>query len=171
MAIVEHTLVPGLLGAPHHRHSREDEISCVLEGELTVGIESDFALVPAGGVIVKPRGRLHTFWNAGAQPVRFLEVISPGGFEEYFRELAGIIPSDAPPDMGTIASLAARCGMEFNLESLPSCSSMASGSGSRGQPRTASVGCIPPRTAYYTVRLCLLENPSVAKWVSVSNWT
>ncbi|MBA3968467.1 MAG: cupin domain-containing protein [Gemmatimonadetes bacterium] len=119
VAIVEHTLQPGLLGAPHHRHSREDEISYVLQGELTVEIEGEISNVPAGGVMVKPRGRFHTFWNAGAQTVQFLEVISPGGFEEYFRELAGIILSDAPPDMGAVASLVARYGMEFNLESLP----------------------------------------------------
>lgn len=91
----------------------------MLQGELTVEIENEITTVPAGGVMVKPRGRFHTFWNADAQTVQFLEVISPGGFEEYFRELAGIIPSDAPPDMSAVASLAARYGMEFNLESLP----------------------------------------------------
>ena len=35
MAVVEHTLAPGTLGAPLHRHANEDEISYVLEGELT----------------------------------------------------------------------------------------------------------------------------------------
>jgi uncharacterized cupin superfamily protein len=70
VAIVEHTLQPGLLGAPRHRHSREDEISYVLQGELTVEIEGEITTVPAGGVMVKPRGRFHTFWNAGAESAR-----------------------------------------------------------------------------------------------------
>jgi uncharacterized cupin superfamily protein len=29
--LIEHTLTPGLLRAPPHRHSREDELSYVLE--------------------------------------------------------------------------------------------------------------------------------------------
>ena len=36
VALVEHTLAPGYLGAPPHRHEREDEISYILEGQLTV---------------------------------------------------------------------------------------------------------------------------------------
>lgn len=36
-ALVEHTLAPGLIGAPPHRHAHEDEISHVLEGTLTYG--------------------------------------------------------------------------------------------------------------------------------------
>ncbi len=35
-ALLEHTLDPGLLGAPPHRHAREDELSYVLEGTLTL---------------------------------------------------------------------------------------------------------------------------------------
>jgi hypothetical protein len=29
----------------------------------------------------------HTFWNAGDQPARILGIISPAGFEKFFREL------------------------------------------------------------------------------------
>jgi len=84
------------LGAPLHRQSREDEISYVLEGELTVqqGDRRDTAGV--GGTIVKPRGVFHTFWNAGVTPVRFLEVIAPGAFAQYFRELAPLLQGGAP---------------------------------------------------------------------------
>jgi hypothetical protein len=35
----------------------------------------------------KPRGQWHTFWNAGDQPLRILELISPGGFDEAFIEM------------------------------------------------------------------------------------
>lgn len=119
VSLVEHTLAPGLLGAPPHRHAREDETSCVLEGELTVQVGEECVVVRAGGVVLKPRGIFHTFWNAGAAPVRFLEVISPGGFEEYFVELRELIPADDPPDMGAIAALAGRYGMEFDMAAMP----------------------------------------------------
>jgi hypothetical protein len=42
-----------------------------------------------GGYITKPRGQMHAIWNAGSEPGRIVEVITPGGgFENYFRELS-----------------------------------------------------------------------------------
>lgn len=37
-AVVEHSLAPGYIGAPVHRHRNEDEYSYVLEGEVTIQI-------------------------------------------------------------------------------------------------------------------------------------
>jgi quercetin dioxygenase-like cupin family protein len=120
VAIVEHTLEPGLLGAPLHRHSREDETSIVMEGRLTVQVGNAVVQVGMGETIVKPRGVFHTFWNAGTRPARFIEVISPGGFESYFAELHRVIPRDGtPPDMDALVALAARYGMELDLSSIP----------------------------------------------------
>lgn len=119
VAVVEHTLAPGLLGAPPHRHTREEETSYVLEGQLTVQIGPDVVTAGPGEMVVKPRGILHAFWNAGDQPVRFLEVISPGGFEGYFAELAPLVPAHGAPDLGAIAALGARYGMEFDFALIP----------------------------------------------------
>jgi hypothetical protein len=44
-----------------------------------------------GTYIVKPRNVAHTFWNPTDQPTRLLEIISPAGFENYFRELGEMI--------------------------------------------------------------------------------
>lgn len=119
VSVVEHTLAPGLLGSPPHRHTREDETSYVLEGRLTVQVGDEVATAGPGEMIVKPRGIAHAFWNGGSEPVRFLEVISPGGFERYFAELALRIPADGPPDLDGIAALAARYGMEFDFARMP----------------------------------------------------
>ena len=73
----------------------------------------------AGGTVVKPRGVFHAFWNAGPTPVRLLEVIAPGGFAQYFRELAPLVSRAGPPDLGGIAALAGRYGVEFDFASLP----------------------------------------------------
>ena len=54
VALVEHILAPGVLAALVHRHSRKDEYSVVLEGQL--GVFQD--------IVFKPRGHWHTFWNA-----------------------------------------------------------------------------------------------------------
>jgi len=117
-ALIEHTLGPGLLGAPPHRHAREDELSYVLEGTLTVWREGTVTEAGPGAVVRKPRGEWHTFWNAGAVPVRFLEVISPPAFADYFRELAALIPPEGPPDLAAVAALAGRYGLEFDFAAL-----------------------------------------------------
>jgi hypothetical protein len=51
----------------------------------------------AGASMVKPRGVPHAMWNAGVAPARVLEVLSPGGLEHYFEELAPILRDKAPP--------------------------------------------------------------------------
>ena len=76
-------------------------------------------MVSVGGFVVKPRRVFHAFWNAGNVPVRFLEIITPGGFERYFDELVQLVSRDGPPDMEAIVALAARYGLEVNLEAMP----------------------------------------------------
>ena len=117
-ALIEHTLEPGLIGAPPHRHAHEDELSYVLEGTLTVWRDGTAAEAGPGALVRKPRGEWHTFWNAGPTPVRFLEIISPPSFADYFRELAALIPPQGAPDPAAIVALGARYGLEFDFAAL-----------------------------------------------------
>jgi hypothetical protein len=64
----------------------------------------------------KPRGQEHTFWNAGDEPLRFLELISPGGFEGYFRELAPLL---ATGDQAGVQEVAARYELEIDFSTIP----------------------------------------------------
>lgn len=117
IAVIEHTLSPGTLGAPPHRHTREDKISYVLEGTLTVHQDDEITAIGPGEVTVKRRGVWHTFWNAGFERVRFLEIITPGAFVGYFEELAEVLPADGLPDEKDgkrIAALDAKYGLETN---------------------------------------------------------
>jgi hypothetical protein len=101
-----------------HRHSREDEYSYVLEGRLGALLGEDVVHAEPGDLVFKPRGQWHTFWNAADEPCRILEIISPGGFEHYFDEMAGLFASTGP-DPAEIAKLAARYGLEFDMERIP----------------------------------------------------
>jgi mannose-6-phosphate isomerase-like protein (cupin superfamily) len=85
-ALVEHPMQPRALGAPMHRHHREDEYSFVLEGSIGALLGDSVVIGNPGDLIFKPREQWHTFWNAGGAPARVLEIISPAGFENYFRE-------------------------------------------------------------------------------------
>jgi mannose-6-phosphate isomerase-like protein (cupin superfamily) len=86
-AVVEHPIEPGRLVLPHV-HLHEDEYSYVLEGTIGARVGDHEVAAGPGSYLIKPRGLMHTFWNAGPDPARILEVISPAGFETYFAELA-----------------------------------------------------------------------------------
>lgn len=101
--LVEHDLPPHQLGSPMHTHANEDEYSFVLSGRLTAQIGDEIVEAGPGELVRKPRGIAHAFWNAGDEPVRFLELISPAGFEEYFFELAGPLNARDFEGMGAVA--------------------------------------------------------------------
>jgi quercetin dioxygenase-like cupin family protein len=85
LAVIEWGLPPGVM-IPPHTHSREDECSLVLEGELTCEVGGEIGLAPAGSYVLKPRGVSHAFYNAGSETVRVLGIVVPGGLEGYFDE-------------------------------------------------------------------------------------
>lgn len=114
-SLVEHPMPPRALAAPLHRHSREDEYSFVLEGRLGAQLGEDVVFAEVGDLVFKPRGQWHTFWNAGDQPARILEIIAPAGFEDFFRELGAAV--DVGPE--TLSELGPRYGIEFDFESIP----------------------------------------------------
>jgi quercetin dioxygenase-like cupin family protein len=109
LSIVEHPLAVGAL-VPPHVHTREDEFSIVLEGEIGFRSGDQEVVLGPGGYIVKPRNEVHAMWNAGRVPARMIEVISPAGFERFFRDLADIMEV-GPPDLATITELADRYGV------------------------------------------------------------
>jgi oxalate decarboxylase/phosphoglucose isomerase-like protein (cupin superfamily) len=71
-----------------------------------------------GDLVYKPRGQWHTFWNAGDEECRILEIIAPAGFEKFFDELvdAGGSLVAGPAKMG---ELSAKYAIDFQLESIP----------------------------------------------------
>ena len=122
VAVVKHALPPGKLAAPMHRHSNEDEISYILDGQMGVQEDDDVFVVEAGESVVKSRNTWHSFWNPGTEPLRFLEIITPGEFAWYFAEADEILPDNGEPDADTaeqLASLNNRYDFEIDPESVP----------------------------------------------------
>jgi quercetin dioxygenase-like cupin family protein len=114
-SLVEHPTPPRTLVAPRHRHANEDEYSFVLEGRMGAQLGDEVVHAEEGDLVFKPRDQWHTFWNAGDEPCRVLEIISPGGFEHLFEEMA-----DDPEAMAGEAApaLDARYGLEVDYESV-----------------------------------------------------
>jgi mannose-6-phosphate isomerase-like protein (cupin superfamily) len=113
-SIVHHPLAPRTLAAPLHRHQREDEYSYVITGTLGALLGDDVVTAGPGCWVFKPRHQWHTFWNAGDTPCEIIEVISPAGFEDYFRALA-----TAWPDFAKFAEIARKHELEVDLTSIP----------------------------------------------------
>ena len=110
-SLVEHPMAPRALAAPLHRHTREDEYNFVIEGRMGALLGEDVVEAGQGDLVFKPRDQWHTFWNAGDEPCRILEIIAPAGFEKFFEELA----DGAEPG----PELCARFGLEMEPESIP----------------------------------------------------
>jgi quercetin dioxygenase-like cupin family protein len=117
-SLVEHPLPPRALGAPVHTHRNEDEYSYVLEGRIGVQLGERVLEAGPGELVFKPRGVPHAFWNAGDEPARMLELISPAGFENYFRELAPLLAA-SERDEGAIHQVVERYQLDIDFDTIP----------------------------------------------------
>ncbi len=117
-SLVEHPMPARALAAPLHRHTREDEYSYVLEGQVGALLGDEVLVGGPGDLIFKPRDQWNTFWNAGDEPARILEIISPAGFERFFEELVdlGGVTRAEPQTLG---DLCARYEIEMDPDSIP----------------------------------------------------
>jgi len=117
-SLVEHPLPPRALAAPLHKHSREDEYSYVLEGRMGALLGDEVLEAGPGDLVFKPREQWHTFWNAGEETCRILEIIAPAGFEHFFKELDALGGAlKAGPE--ELAALNERYGLAMKPESVP----------------------------------------------------
>jgi mannose-6-phosphate isomerase-like protein (cupin superfamily) len=112
-AVVHHPIAPRALAAPLHLHHHEDEFSYVLSGTLGALLGDEVVMAEPGTWVRKPRRQWHTFWNAGDTRCEIIEVISPAGFENYFREVAA-----AWGDMAKFAAINERYSLEMRFDSV-----------------------------------------------------
>lgn len=117
-SLVEHPLPPRALGAPVHTHRNEDEYSYVLEGRVGIQLGDDLLEAGPGELVFKPRGIPHAFWNAGDEPARLLEIISPAGFENYFREMAPLL-AGPQRDEAAIGAVVSRYALDIDFGTIP----------------------------------------------------
>ena len=84
---VEVAVGPKQMGPSPHLHKDLDELMYVLEGTATVMIGKEIYEVKAGGWNFRPRGIVHSFWNASNTPLRFIDSFFNQNFEDYLEEL------------------------------------------------------------------------------------
>jgi quercetin dioxygenase-like cupin family protein len=97
---------PPAPGPPAHVHEDADECVYVLEGSLEMGIGDEVIAGTAGAVMLAPRGTRHSLANVGASPARFIVILSPPGFEAFWREMSELRARlGGPPDPEVVLDL------------------------------------------------------------------
>jgi mannose-6-phosphate isomerase-like protein (cupin superfamily) len=109
-AVIEEIVPPGVAG-PWHRHSREDEVSYVIEGSFRIWRGEEVFDLGPGGVALLPRDQAHTFQNVGSGTGRLLTVITPAGLERFFQAVAE--RNLGEDDIDEVMAIAAEFGVEI----------------------------------------------------------
>ena len=102
--------IEGIEGPPLHTHGGDELTWIISGGPLTIQVGDDITEVEPGGGYWAKAGTPHTFANCTNDPVRYVSVMAPGGFEHFLDEsaryFAGLAGED--PDPARIAEMADR---------------------------------------------------------------
>jgi quercetin dioxygenase-like cupin family protein len=118
LLVMEGVIPPGTLIHPH-THTREDECSFILDGELQYLVGDAVFTAGPGSYVPKPRGVRHAFWNRTAQPARVMEMHTPATFDTYYDELEALFQSYANRPDGLVSAfdeLAFRYGVTVHWD-------------------------------------------------------
>lgn len=111
MSIID-SVSPVNSGPPLHVHDGEDEIFYILSGEMEVYLDGKLTVAGPGSAIFLPRGVEHSFRVIGENPCRHLVILTPGGFEGFFSEMAQA-QCRIPEDMEKVVSTAQTYNLSF----------------------------------------------------------
>jgi quercetin dioxygenase-like cupin family protein len=117
--LLELWVAPGK-GIGRHTHTREDEASFVLSGELEAKLGDDVFILKAGETLIAPRDIPHALRNPGKVPNHYLTVFSPSGFEGFLKAISVAAPDGAaaptsppPSPVQNVVELAGDYGIQF----------------------------------------------------------
>ena len=102
-------IIPAGFESPWHVHHSEDESFYVIEGQMSVILESGRTLLQAGDFAFGPRGIPHGFRIEGEGPARILLMTTGSDFADFIAETS--VPRDTPPaapDMALLVAAAER---------------------------------------------------------------
>lgn len=102
-------IIPAGFESPWHIHHSEDESFYVIEGQMSVIMESGRTLLQAGDFAFGPRGIPHGFRIEGEGLARILLMTTGSDFADFIAETS--VPGDTPPaapDMAFLVTAAER---------------------------------------------------------------
>jgi quercetin dioxygenase-like cupin family protein len=117
-AVVE-TLLHPVAAAPEHVHDGTDEAIHVIEGRLVLEVGDQRFEARAGSFAFPPKGIPHRYLPQEPGPVRVLWMLTPAGFENYWREIGDAVvegeppPPPTPPDPALMTEIGQRYATRF----------------------------------------------------------
>ncbi|MGO8876254.1 MAG: cupin domain-containing protein [Acidimicrobiales bacterium] len=111
LSLMERTLPSGGRRPPPHRHTNCSEAYFVLEGLVSIVVESEELTVGPEGFVLVPRGTAHTFGNSTDNEARLLVLHAPA-MDAYFAGLHELWNRPEPPAPEEERALMAQFGME-----------------------------------------------------------
>jgi mannose-6-phosphate isomerase-like protein (cupin superfamily) len=87
LMVAEMVIEPGFVAPVQHLHNAHEESWYVLDGELEFISGTRVNRLGPGGWVLAPIGVPHTFSNPGDTPTRFLAVMTPNLYLDYFFEM------------------------------------------------------------------------------------
>lgn len=109
ITVLEQEVAPGA-GSPPHICSKEDKIIYVVEGNFEVLLGDEAHGCTAGDTITIPRGTRHNFKNSGLQQGKILVTLTPGGHENFLRDLSHSLAQPGA-DKGVMKLIAEKHGV------------------------------------------------------------
>ncbi|MFY9806651.1 MAG: cupin domain-containing protein [Pseudonocardiaceae bacterium] len=102
-------MAPQLAGPPAHIHAAHDETFVVLEGQLRFRIGDQFHTAVPGETVFASRRLAHGFSNPFDDTARYIAMLTPSGYEDYFTKVAEHIARiGAMPDLDQTRDLMAQ---------------------------------------------------------------
>ena len=111
LAALEYDVPAGFPGPPLHIHPAFDEHFYVVRGELELRLEDELVRAGPGDSLYARGEQPHTFSNPSGDVTRVLITVTPGGFEQFFRDLAAGAEDGFPAP-----KVAARINAEHGVE-------------------------------------------------------
>jgi quercetin dioxygenase-like cupin family protein len=108
---IEHTLLPHIL-VPPHSHATYDHTTYVIRGPVGFMVGGVEGVAEDGEYVFMPKGTVHALWNPTDEPITYLHVTTPGGFEGYFEDMAEQFKGAKPPKED-LKALSARYGGRY----------------------------------------------------------
>jgi len=83
---------PNTPGPPPHYHKGFNEVFLVLEGEMEFLVNGELNTIKKGDAVDLPPATVHTFANKSDVSCRWVNIHSPKGFLQFFKEMG--IPTE-----------------------------------------------------------------------------
>jgi mannose-6-phosphate isomerase-like protein (cupin superfamily) len=86
LCVLIQSLDPGAV-VPIHHHEKAEQVLFIVSGSGQITLADHRVEARAGATVHVPKGVAHGIVNTGEEPLTILEVTSPPGFQNIFREM------------------------------------------------------------------------------------